>query len=73
MCAYVCVLAGEGGDPWGEQIDGIMHVLNIITMQYLDRISGDIQALMGLSNGSGVWDWTHTHTLEHAHTLPMRS
>lgn len=60
MCVCVFVSERERGDPRGKQIDGIMHVLNIITMQYLDGILGRIQALMGLGNGSTVWDWTHT-------------
>lgn len=73
---YVCVfaLAGVRDDPWGEQIDGIMHVLNIITMQNWDGILGGIQTLMGLSNGSSLWDWTqanaHTiHTQTQIHTF----
>ncbi len=79
MCMCMCVLAGERDDPQGEQIDGIMHVLNIITMQNLDGILGGIQSLMGLSNGNGIWDWTHketphthTHTHTHMNTLFMR-
>lgn len=60
MCVCVFVSERERGDPRGKQIDGIMHVLNIITMQYLDGILGRIGALMGLGNGSTVCDWTHT-------------
>jgi len=53
----VFVLAGERElILQGKQIDGIMHVLNIITMQNLDGILGGIQALMGLGNGNSVWD-----------------
>lgn len=58
----------EQSDPQGEQIDGIMHVLNIITMQNLYGILGGIQTLMGLGNGSGVWNWTHIHILYLTHT-----
>lgn len=75
VCICVCVCVGERArdDPWGEQIDGIMHVLNIITMQNLDGILGGIQALMGFGNSSSAWDWTHTSTQSvrartHTHT-----
>lgn len=56
MCvsACVCLCWQERDDPWGEQIDGIMYVLNIITMQNLDGILGGSQALMGLGSGSSI-------------------
>lgn len=75
MCVWLCtcvfVLAGVRDDPLGEQIDGIMHVLNIITMQNLDGILGGIQALMGLGNGTSIWDWTHTRARTHARALTV--
>lgn len=62
----LCVEAGKRDLPWGEEKDGIMHVLNIITMQNLDGISGGIQVLMRLSNaaafGTGC---TSAHTQAH--------
>lgn len=54
MCASPCVSVhrtGKRDNPWGEQKDGIMHVLNIITMQNVDAILEGVQVLMGLGNG----------------------
>lgn len=53
MHLCVCLFVGmeKRDNPWGEQKDGIMHVLNIITVQNVDAILGGVQVLMGLGNG----------------------